>query len=63
MTLEINPGHALIKHLAELREKDADFAKIVGEQIYDNALIAADLLMEPRNMVDRMYKILERATK
>jgi len=63
LTLEINPGHALIKHLAELRENDADFAKIVGEQIYDNALIAADLLMEPRNMVDRMYKILERATK
>lgn len=63
LTLEINPGHALIKHLAELREKDADFAKIVGEQLYDNALIAADLLMEPRNMVDRMYKILERATK
>lgn len=60
-TLEINTRHALIKRLATLREKDADFAKIAAEQIYDNALISAGLLADPRGIVERMYQILERA--
>lgn len=59
--LEINAGHQLIKSLADLRQKDADFAKMALEQIYDNALIAAGLGVDPRGMVDRMYQILERA--
>lgn len=59
--LEINPGHKLIKKLEALRQKDADFATLAVEQIYDNALIASGLLTDPRDMVDRMYRILERA--
>jgi molecular chaperone HtpG len=59
--LEINPGHKLIKELESLRQKDADFATLAVEQIYDNALIASGLLTDPRDMVDRMYRILERA--
>ncbi|AGL00500.1 molecular chaperone HtpG [Desulfoscipio gibsoniae] len=59
--LEINPGHKLIKGLESLRQKDADFATLAVEQIYDNALIASGLLTDPRDMVDRMYRILERA--
>ena len=61
MILEINPRHELIKGLAELREKDETFARLAAEQIYDNALISAGLLEDPRNMVNRMYSILERA--
>ncbi|MGA1875665.1 MAG: molecular chaperone HtpG [bacterium] len=61
VTMEINPHHPLILKLAGLRERDEDFARIVAEQIYDNALIAAGLLSEPRRIVDRMYHILERA--
>ncbi|OPX86337.1 MAG: Chaperone protein HtpG [Pelotomaculum sp. PtaB.Bin104] len=59
--LEINTRHALIKRLAALREKDADFAKTAAEQIYDNALISAGLMADPRGIVERMYQILERA--
>jgi molecular chaperone HtpG len=60
-TLEINPRHELIKRLAALREKDENFARLAAEQIYDNALISAGLLADPRDMVKRMYHILERA--
>ncbi|MDD3654567.1 MAG: molecular chaperone HtpG [Desulfotomaculaceae bacterium] len=59
--LEINTRHTLIKRLAALREKDADFARTAAEQIYDNALISAGLMVDPRGIVDRMYRILERA--
>ena len=61
--LEINPRHDLIKGLAELRVKDESFARLAAEQIYDNTLIAAGLMEDPRNMVNRMYSILERAIK
>jgi molecular chaperone HtpG len=61
--LEINTGHQLIKQLSLLRGTDEDFAKNIIEQIYDNALIQAGLLVDPRKMVERNYKILERATK
>jgi molecular chaperone HtpG len=46
-----------------MRGTDEDFAKNVTEQIFDNALIQAGLMVDPRKMVERNYKILERATK
>ncbi len=61
--LEINTKHALIKGLAALKEKDEPFAKTVVEQIYDNAMIQAGLMIEPRDMVERTYKILARAVE
>ncbi len=59
--LEINARHPLIKGLATLRQTDEPFARTVAEQILDNAMVQAGLLIEPRNMVDRTYRILERA--
>jgi molecular chaperone HtpG len=59
--LEINTSHPLIAGLADMRIKDENFAKNVVEQVYDNALIQAGLMVEPRNMVARSYEILERA--
>ena len=61
--LEINTDHPLIRQLSLLRGADEDFAKSVIEQIFDNALIQAGLIIDPRKMVERSYKILERATK
>jgi molecular chaperone HtpG len=61
--LEINTKHPLIKNLSALKEKDELFAKDIVEQIYDNALIQAGLMVEPRTMVDRTYMILERASR
>ena len=59
--LEINTAHQLIKGLAELRVADEPFARTVVSQIYDNAMIQAGLMIEPRDMVERSYRILERA--
>ncbi|OGR04526.1 MAG: molecular chaperone HtpG [Deltaproteobacteria bacterium RIFOXYD12_FULL_50_9] len=61
--LEINTHHPLIKNLAVLKETDELFAKIIAEQIVDNAMIQAGLLVETRNMVERSYKILERVVQ
>ena len=61
--LEINSRHALIRELASLREKDEPFAREVVNQVFDNALIQAGLMVEPRKMVERSYRILERAVK
>ena len=58
--LEINPASPLIRKLAELRVKDQDFAKDVVEQIFDNAMIQAGLLVDPQQMVNRNYRILEK---
>ena len=61
--LEINPRHPLLRNLAALREADEDFARTVAEQILDNALIQAGLTVDPRILVERSYRILERSTK
>jgi HSP90 family molecular chaperone len=61
--LEINSRHPLIKNLATLREKDEPFARTVVEQIFDNALIQAGLVVDSRQMVERNYRILERSTR
>jgi len=59
--LEINTHHSLIKQLAALRDTDEDFAKNVAEQIFDNALIQAGLIVDAPTMVERSYRILTRA--
>jgi TNF receptor-associated protein 1 len=63
MKLEINPRHELVKRLHVLRGSDEAFAKDLAEQMLDNALLAAGLLLDPRGMVGRMNRLLERAAK
>jgi TNF receptor-associated protein 1 len=58
--LEINPSHKMIVALAQAQgegEKSA-VAKLVAEQILDNALIAAGLVDDPRMMLSRLNEIL-----
>ncbi|MDK2971752.1 MAG: receptor-associated protein 1 [Candidatus Sumerlaeota bacterium] len=62
-TLELNPHHPLVHRLNELR-KDEGASELAGEltgQLYDNALLAAGLLLDPRNMVERMNRLLAKA--
>ena len=59
--MEINTSHKLIRGIADMRLKDEKFAESMVEQIYDNAMIQAGLLIEPRTMVSRTYEIMERA--
>jgi molecular chaperone HtpG len=56
--LEINPRHPVIKRLSVLATEAPEKAKLVAEQIFDNALIGAGLLEDPSKMVARLYKIL-----
>ncbi|MEK9863869.1 MAG: molecular chaperone HtpG [Verrucomicrobiota bacterium] len=57
--LEINPRSAVIKRLFEIHTASPDKAKLVAEQILDNALISAGMLEDATPMVARMYKLLE----
>ena len=57
--LHFNPRHAVIKHLAAARDAKPEVAKLMAEQVLDNALIAAGLLDDPQKMVARIYKLLE----
>ena len=59
--LEINLASPLIKQLAELVKNDEAFAAEVAAQIYDNAMIQAGLVVDPMLMVERNYKILNKA--
>lgn len=59
--LEINAEHPMIKRLDAARKSEDSFAKVAAEQIFENAQIAAGLILDPRGMVNRLNEILERA--
>jgi molecular chaperone HtpG len=59
--LEINTANALICKLADLVDSDEGFAAEVAQQIYDNAMIQAGLTVDPLEMVERNYRILQKA--
>merc|ERR1711871_278561 len=61
--LEINPSHPLILKLSAASAVGGgkeDVAKVVAEQMFDNALIAAGLMDDPRSMLGRIYDILDK---
>jgi len=57
--LEVNPKHSTLVHVMRMRDTQPELAKMIVEQVYDNALIAADLLDNPRSMLARLNKLLE----
>jgi molecular chaperone HtpG len=59
VNLEINPRAAVMKRLFETHTAAPDKAKLVAEQILDNALISAGMLEDATPMVARLYKLLE----
>lgn len=63
VVLEVNPRHEVIKGLANLKESDAELAAVVSEQLTDNALLAAGLLENPQQMVNRINDLLARVVK
>lgn len=58
--LEINPRHEIVRKLSALSQTDGDSAKLIAEQILDNALLSAGLLDDPQRIVSRTEKIIER---
>jgi TNF receptor-associated protein 1 len=57
--LEINADHPIIVSLNELRNSRPEMAGLVAKQVFDNALIAAGLVDDAREMVPQLNKILE----
>ena len=60
--LQINPKNLIIRGLSELKDKDEPTAKLVANQLLDNALASANLLDDPREMIARSYQALEKIT-
>jgi molecular chaperone HtpG len=56
--LEINATHPLMQHLKQVRHTNPKLASAVVEQIYDNALMAAGLLLESGAMTNRINSLL-----
>ena len=63
VVLELNPRHEVIKNLSQLRESNEDLAKLVSEQLTDNAMLAAGMLDNPQGMINRLHEILAKVTK
>ena len=58
--LEINTKHPIIQELNSLRKSKPSLANIVARQVYDNALIAAGLVDDPRDMLPRLNELLQK---
>jgi len=59
MTLELSPEHHIVTTLHTIRETNEPVARIAVEQLYDNAIIAAGSLDDPRVLLSRLNKVLE----
>ena len=62
-TLEINPRHEVIHGLHKLISSDEDTAKLIAQQLTDNALLAAGLLENPHQMATRMNELIAKLVK
>lgn len=60
VVLHINPRHGLIKNLASLRHSNPDLAKNIADQIFDNTLVEAGILEDPKKMLGRVYELMEK---
>ncbi|MEY2598727.1 MAG: molecular chaperone HtpG [Verrucomicrobiota bacterium] len=58
--LEINPQHPIILRLDQLSRTDEALARQLGEQLLDNALVAAGLIEDPKVVLGRLNRLLER---
>jgi len=61
--LEINRRHPLMLQLEAARQSQPELAKLVSEQILDNAMVAAGILDSPQSMLQRMNGLLETVLK
>ncbi|KAG5183446.1 HSP90 domain-containing protein [Tribonema minus] len=57
--LEINPRHPIIIGMARIRKAQPEMAKLIAEQVFDNALITAGLLDDSQTVVPRVNKLME----
>lgn len=63
--LEVNKHHPLIRNLAEIND-DPKYDKLVNDfcqQLYDNAVMLEGIVPKPSDMIPRLQKIMEEASK
>ncbi|MCS1411830.1 MAG: Chaperone protein HtpG [Verrucomicrobia subdivision 3 bacterium] len=58
--LEINPRHEVIKRLHAMKSADEELAKSAAAQLFDNARMAAGVVDDPRELVNRLNSLLEK---
>lgn len=61
--LEINPRHPLIQKLFHQKETNPDLATKVARQLLDSAKINAGIAENPREIIQRMYDLMDAALK
>jgi len=59
VTLELSADHHIITTLHTIRESNEPVARMAVEQLFDNALIAAGVLDDPRALLQNLNKVLE----
>jgi len=59
--LEVNPGNALVRRLAELsgNEQNHGFVRDCGRQLYANALLLSGIAPDPQDLVTRTQTFME----
>jgi len=59
--LEINPEHAIMKKVAELKTSNPKLASLVVEQLFANSMVSAGLVEDPRTILESMNELLSLA--
>lgn len=59
--LELNPKHPIIKKMSALSKSDPDLATLLINQLFWNAMLAADLLKDPGAVLINMNELLTKA--
>lgn len=58
--IAFNPHNPIVQKLAELRESNADLAKLLAGQLIDTALLRAGMLDDPAKLADNAHALLEK---
>ncbi|ELU01706.1 hypothetical protein CAPTEDRAFT_223831 [Capitella teleta] len=58
--LELNPSHPIIRKLYTLKSTDDTLARLLADQLFDNAMMAAGVGGDPRAMLGRLNELLTR---
>jgi TNF receptor-associated protein 1 len=57
--VEINANHPIILKLFKAKDYDPTLAKTVAEQIFNNALISAGLLDDPKDILSNLNNLIQ----
>lgn len=59
--LEINPSHPIIMKLSSLRESNPRLGELIAKQLFNNAMVMAGLVEDPRTALSAINELLELA--